>query len=354
MTIHAYTELHSDFPAYVNLAEQPDGTIKLTVRGRGNGGKDYGAIILTELQAEELADSIYKHNYKGEGEIDATPAAPIDVTASVDLQSIEQYRIQMAGISTAALGYRTEAEGIHPDYDTVAIRDVAKLYAKYEALHKAAAAPATPSGWDADQIIAAADAANVMIVYVEAILEVLRHMPLAAPQASQPEAAPSDEVPYLIVFDDQERKPEMAIGRQRADIRFEQISASWNAHLYVKIASNSRDCHYQNATISASAPVVAEGEALTFEQWEAQYMRGKPYWSTARVEICRDAWNAAINTAQAKQPDLEALREKILALPVNEVGAEHADYCATAYETGFDDGLKAAANLVAASLKGTT
>ena len=53
------------------------------------------------------------------------------------LQDIEQYRLQMAGISTAALGYWKEGDGILPDYDTVALRDVAKLYSKYDALYKA-------------------------------------------------------------------------------------------------------------------------------------------------------------------------------------------------------------------------
>jgi len=51
------------------------------------------------------------------------------------LQEIEQYRMQMAGISTAALGYWKEDDGIHPDYDTSALRDVAKLYAKYAATY---------------------------------------------------------------------------------------------------------------------------------------------------------------------------------------------------------------------------
>jgi len=53
------------------------------------------------------------------------------------LQDIEQYRLQMAGISTAAIGYWKEGDGIHPDYDTIALREVAKLYAKYDALYKA-------------------------------------------------------------------------------------------------------------------------------------------------------------------------------------------------------------------------
>ncbi len=56
---------------------------------------------------------------------------------SPELQDIEQYRMQMAGISTAAIGYWKEGDGIHPDYDTPALRDVAKLYAKYDELYKA-------------------------------------------------------------------------------------------------------------------------------------------------------------------------------------------------------------------------
>ena len=53
------------------------------------------------------------------------------------LENIEQYRMQMAAICTAALGYWTEGDGILPDYDTPALRDVARLYAKYEATHAA-------------------------------------------------------------------------------------------------------------------------------------------------------------------------------------------------------------------------
>lgn len=46
----------------------------------------------------------------------------------------ERERMRLAGISTAALGYWKEGDSIHADYDTVAIRDVAKLYAKYNEL----------------------------------------------------------------------------------------------------------------------------------------------------------------------------------------------------------------------------
>tara|TARA_R110000868_G_scaffold292254_1_gene552722 strand:- start:218 stop:775 length:558 start_codon:yes stop_codon:yes gene_type:complete len=61
------------------------------------------------------------------------------------LQDIEQYRMQMAAICTAAIGYWTEYDSIGPDYDTLALRDVAKLYEKYDALYKAQPAGAKPT-----------------------------------------------------------------------------------------------------------------------------------------------------------------------------------------------------------------
>jgi hypothetical protein len=54
--------------------------------------------------------------------------------------------------------------------------------------------------------------------------------------------ADPDQVHYLIVFDDADRKPELVRGKKRALLRYKQISASWNAHLFVKLDSNSRDC----------------------------------------------------------------------------------------------------------------
>ena len=51
--------------------------------------------------------------------------------------SIEQYAMQMAAICTAAIGYWKESDNIHPDCDSLALRDVAKLYAKYAELYTA-------------------------------------------------------------------------------------------------------------------------------------------------------------------------------------------------------------------------
>lgn len=50
MTIHAYTEQHNDYPAFVNLSEKPDGIITLTVRSRGNGGQTVATIDLSGSQ----------------------------------------------------------------------------------------------------------------------------------------------------------------------------------------------------------------------------------------------------------------------------------------------------------------
>jgi hypothetical protein len=84
--------------------------------------------------------------------------APLPVDEPV-LQNIEQYRLQMAGISAAALGYWKEGDSIHPDYDTPALREVAELYAKYIELYKAQP-PREWVGLTESETIAAANNAN--------------------------------------------------------------------------------------------------------------------------------------------------------------------------------------------------
>ncbi len=56
----------------------------------------------------------------------------------IKLEDSEQYRMQMASISVAAMGYWKEGDEIHPDYNTPVLHDVAKLYAKYKELKTAA------------------------------------------------------------------------------------------------------------------------------------------------------------------------------------------------------------------------
>ncbi len=55
---------------------------------------------------------------------------------------------------------------------------------------------------------------------------------------------PTNRSWWVIYFDDADRKPEVFGGEgaeNAAKRRYEQISISWNAHLFVKVDSNSRD-----------------------------------------------------------------------------------------------------------------
>ena len=53
------------------------------------------------------------------------------------LDDIEQYRMQMTAISTAALGYFKEGDSIHPDYVSPALGEVTRLYEAYAARSEA-------------------------------------------------------------------------------------------------------------------------------------------------------------------------------------------------------------------------
>ncbi len=102
------------------------------------------------LPVKERGPRDYPWAYKGAIVEFARSVLSQQAAEPADLNSIERYRLQMAGISTAALGYWKEGDGIHPDYDTPALHDVAALYAKYDELYKqvhdqpAAAAGAGP------------------------------------------------------------------------------------------------------------------------------------------------------------------------------------------------------------------
>lgn len=67
-----------------------------------------------------------------------------------------------------------------------------------------------------------------------------------------------NECPHIIVFDDADRANEHFCGagaRTAALRRYEQISQSWNAHLFVRIARNSRDDRYPSAAVAEPAEV---------------------------------------------------------------------------------------------------
>jgi hypothetical protein len=74
-----------------------------------------------------------------------------------------------------------------------------------------------------------------------------------------------EECPHLIVFDDAERENLMFTGagaRSAALKTWEQISISWNAHLFVRIERNSRDDRYPSATATPVAVVLPTHDAV--------------------------------------------------------------------------------------------
>ncbi|CAB4149769.1 hypothetical protein UFOVP555_29 [uncultured Caudovirales phage] len=84
-----------------------------------------------------------------------------------------------------------------------------------------------------------------------------------------------DECPHMIVFDDADREPFMFAGagaRESAIKAFEQVSTSWNAHLFVRVERNSRDDRYPSAL---STPVAG---ACTFCDGSGEYIDAIGDW----------------------------------------------------------------------------
>lgn len=121
----------------------------------------------------------------------------------------------------------------------------------------------------------------------------------AAPIAQTAPLVVPDECPHIIVFDDADRENEMFAGcgaRPAAMRRFEQISQSWNAHLFVRIEKNSRDAPYPCATTApqpeqSSLVEALECVKLTDEEARHHSVSAVAYWNNA-VTACISALSA--------------------------------------------------------------
>lgn len=70
-----------------------------------------------------------------------------------------------------------------------------------------------------------------------------------SPQGAQPvppATAWRERAIFLIHYDDQDQRPEIWTGEAAGRARFKAVGQSWNAHLFVKVASNSRDDMHAN------------------------------------------------------------------------------------------------------------
>lgn len=56
--IYAHTAVSAEYPPYVSLNREDDGTYSLTVRSAGNSGRDSGTTVLTAEQLMAMADAI--------------------------------------------------------------------------------------------------------------------------------------------------------------------------------------------------------------------------------------------------------------------------------------------------------
>lgn len=78
-TIFAYTESVNDYPAYINLKRTADGKCLLTVRSRGNGGRDQGCIEVSPETLESLQNELCDWLYRDEADrLMQVPEAEVD------------------------------------------------------------------------------------------------------------------------------------------------------------------------------------------------------------------------------------------------------------------------------------
>lgn len=102
--------------------------------------------------------------------------------------------------------------------------------------------------------------------YNSALDEVSRLNAALVAQTEQLALVIPEECPHMIVFDDADRQPLMFAGagsRPAALKTFEQISQSWNAHLFVRIQQNCRDDRHPCVTVANSVAQTELVEVLT-------------------------------------------------------------------------------------------
>jgi hypothetical protein len=67
-----------------------------------------------------------------------------------------------------------------------------------------------------------------------------------------------EDLTYLIYYDDRDRPLEIIVGEKAARKRYEDISVSWNAHLFVLIDNNAKDDKAPVALLAAEGKRVEE------------------------------------------------------------------------------------------------
>lgn len=166
------------------------------------------------------------------------------------------------------------------------------------------AAPA-PVPQAIDQLVSAlAESKGWMRDYARALIEDAidrRHLEVAAPAPASEAVAWNipDQCPHMIVFDDAEASPLTFAGsgaRPAALEAFKRKSIQWNAHLFVRIAHNSRDDTYPDATPGDSVDAPAQQAEVAFSNW----LDGQEFH-----ELCMDYRGANVSNAREAYEKLQ-------------------------------------------------
>ena len=117
--------------------------------------------------------------------------------------------------------------------------------------------------------------------------------PLYAEQPAPAALTIPEECPHIIVFDDTDREQLLFAGtgaRAAALKKWEKISGSWNAHLFVRVERNSRDDRYPSATPAPVAVVMPE-HTMRSVMDAIQQARGLPMLTSNQCHALADSLN---------------------------------------------------------------
>lgn len=170
------------------------------------------------------------------------------------------------------------------------------------------------------------------------------HLAEIEEQRKQPVAWLPDDGAYIIKFDDADRRDEffaMTGARDAAMRRYEQISVSWNAHLFVKIDSNSRDCGCPSAVPPPSPQPSAPDGWRCFHCDEFFTDEAAARLHFGHSEIREPICTIGAEAVRRMQAELDSYHEEDTALmrQIYGLGAEHHAAKQRAEEAGYAKGL---------------
>ncbi len=132
---------------------------------------------------------------------------------------------------------------------------------------------------------------------------------------------PAGEALYAVIYDDADMRPAIVIGEEAARATFKRIGGhGYNAHLFVKLESNSRDDPHYNANLTTPAPDLSAQQPAAASVEDVKLRAAvdarfpiptSPHGSVMTQNALNRAafesgWNALADAAQKERDDLRA------------------------------------------------